>query len=108
MARPSGDASTTGDPSEPGGLAKPVNAESLTTVLGVSIDPVLLELALTHRSYAYEHGGLAHNERLEREMALRNLTMGGESVSVRAYDPNGNYLGSSTMPAWQADILKGQ
>ncbi|HET8928832.1 MAG TPA: ribonuclease III [Microbacterium sp.] len=33
--------------------------------LGVEIDPELLSLALTHRSYAYEHGGLPHNERLE-------------------------------------------
>lgn len=29
------------------------------------IDPALLERALTHRSYAYEHGGLPTNERLE-------------------------------------------
>ncbi|WP_343898913.1 ribonuclease III, partial [Microbacterium oxydans] len=28
-------------------------------------DAELLELALTHRSYAYEHGGIPHNERLE-------------------------------------------
>ncbi|MDT9593901.1 ribonuclease III [Nocardioides zeae] len=27
--------------------------------------PELLDRALTHRSYAYEHGGLPHNERLE-------------------------------------------
>ncbi|MEI8082096.1 MAG: ribonuclease III, partial [Actinomycetes bacterium] len=33
--------------------------------LAVDIDPELLELALTHRSYAYEHGGLPTNERLE-------------------------------------------
>ena len=33
--------------------------------LGVEIDAELLERALTHRSYAYEHGGLPHNERLE-------------------------------------------
>ncbi len=33
--------------------------------LGVPVDPALLELALTHRSYAYEHGGIPHNERLE-------------------------------------------
>ncbi len=37
----------------------------LLAVLGVSVDPDLLELALTHRSYAYEHGGVPHNERLE-------------------------------------------
>ncbi|WP_310962836.1 ribonuclease III [Nocardioides terrisoli] len=29
------------------------------------LDPELLTLALTHRSYAYEHGGLPTNERLE-------------------------------------------
>ncbi|SJN18281.1 Ribonuclease III [Microbacterium esteraromaticum] len=37
----------------------------LTEKLGVEIDPDLLERALTHRSYAYEHGGIPHNERLE-------------------------------------------
>jgi ribonuclease-3 len=37
----------------------------LTAALGVAIDPELLRRALTHRSYAYEHGGLPHNERLE-------------------------------------------
>jgi ribonuclease-3 len=39
--------------------------ESLTEKLGVEIDPELLALALTHRSYAYEHGSIPHNERLE-------------------------------------------
>ena len=34
-------------------------------VLGIPVDAELLDLALTHRSYAYEHGGLPHNERLE-------------------------------------------
>ena len=33
--------------------------------LGIEIDPQLLELALTHRSWAYENGGTPHNERLE-------------------------------------------
>jgi ribonuclease-3 len=37
----------------------------LTDQLGVAVDPELLERALTHRSYAYEHGGLPTNERLE-------------------------------------------
>ena len=32
---------------------------------GPILDPGLLERALTHRSYAYEHGGLPTNERLE-------------------------------------------
>jgi len=43
-----------------------VRAEApLAEKLRVDIDPELLALALTHRSYAYEHGGIAHNERLE-------------------------------------------
>src|SRR5258705_11492833 len=32
---------------------------------GVPLEPDLLERALTHRSYAYENGGLPTNERLE-------------------------------------------
>jgi ribonuclease-3 len=37
----------------------------LTAALGVEVTPDLLERALTHRSYAYENGGLPTNERLE-------------------------------------------
>ena len=37
----------------------------LEDALGVKIDADLLERALTHRSYAYENGGLPTNERLE-------------------------------------------
>jgi ribonuclease-3 len=38
----------------------------LRAQLGVpALDPGLLERALTHRSFAYEHGGLPTNERLE-------------------------------------------
>lgn len=37
----------------------------LLEALGVEFDAELLTLALTHRSYAYEHGGLPPNERLE-------------------------------------------
>ncbi len=33
--------------------------------LGIEIDPQLLRLALTHRSYAFENGGIPTNERLE-------------------------------------------
>ncbi len=40
-------------------------ADELAARLGVFIDPELLVLALTHRSFAYEHGGLPTNERLE-------------------------------------------
>ncbi|AJT41234.1 ribonuclease III [Psychromicrobium lacuslunae] len=42
----------------------PDNQELLKR-LGVVIDAETLRLALTHRSYAYEHGGLPTNERLE-------------------------------------------
>ena len=38
---------------------------ALTEKLGVSVSPELLNLALTHRSFAYEFGGLPTNERLE-------------------------------------------
>jgi ribonuclease-3 len=38
---------------------------SVEDVLGVSLDAELLERALTHRSFAYENGGLPTNERLE-------------------------------------------
>jgi ribonuclease-3 len=37
----------------------------LEAALGVTLDPQRLEQALTHRSYAYENGGLPTNERLE-------------------------------------------
>ncbi len=37
----------------------------LVGVVGVPVDHDLLVRALTHRSYAYEHGGLPNNERLE-------------------------------------------
>jgi ribonuclease-3 len=37
----------------------------LEAAFGVAIDPDLLRRALTHRSFAYENGGLPTNERLE-------------------------------------------
>ena len=39
--------------------------DHLVEVTGGPVDAALLERALTHRSYAYEAGGLPHNERLE-------------------------------------------
>ena len=48
--------------------AKQVRArqlERLRTQLVVDVTEDLLDLALTHRSYAYEHGGIPDNERLE-------------------------------------------
>jgi len=41
------------------------NTEDLRKHLGVDIDAEMLHLALTHRSYAYEKGGIPTNERLE-------------------------------------------
>ncbi|MQA05163.1 MAG: ribonuclease III [Streptosporangiales bacterium] len=42
-----------------------VSVDKLKEALDVAVDAELLELALVHRSYAYEHGGLPTNERLE-------------------------------------------
>ncbi len=42
-----------------------VDRAPLIDALGVELDAELLNLALTHRSYAYENGGLQPNERLE-------------------------------------------
>ena len=52
--------------------------------LAVDVSPQLLELALTHRSYAYEHGGLAHNERLE----FLGDSILGQAVTVMLYREN--------------------
>jgi ribonuclease-3 len=42
-----------------------MNLDALGKSLGVEIEPELLELALTHRSYSYENGRGPNNERLE-------------------------------------------
>ncbi|MBM7368400.1 ribonuclease III [Gordonia hydrophobica] len=46
-------------------MSKRPDPSLLTDVLGITVSGDLLELALTHRSYAYENGGLPTNERLE-------------------------------------------
>ena len=46
-------------------MAPSTSFDDLINYLGLSIDTQLLELALTHRSYAYESGGIPTNERLE-------------------------------------------
>ena len=48
-----------------GGAAHPLEQSGLAEAIGVQMDEALLRRALTHRSYAYENGGLPHNERLE-------------------------------------------
>jgi ribonuclease-3 len=42
-----------------------VNYATLTERLGITIEPALLELALTHSSFSYENGKTPNNERLE-------------------------------------------
>jgi ribonuclease III len=56
-------------------------ADHLLEKLGIRLDPELLRLALTHRSYAYEHGGIAHNERLE----FLGDSILGQAVTVRLF-----------------------
>ncbi len=45
--------------------AQPSNSAELADALGITLDAELLQRALTHRSFSYEHGGAPHNERLE-------------------------------------------
>jgi len=47
------------------GISAQMTFVALLDQIGVTIDPDLYSLALTHRSYAYEHGQIPHNERLE-------------------------------------------
>jgi ribonuclease III len=47
------------------GAAAGRDPAELASVLGVPLGDEILERALTHRSYAYENGGLPTNERLE-------------------------------------------
>lgn len=56
----------------------------LEALLVVNISQQLLELALTHRSFAYENGGLAHNERLE----FLGDSILGQAVTVMLYREN--------------------
>lgn len=47
------------------GPVDPHEYDALCTAIGVEVAAEGMRLALTHRSYAYEHGGQPHNERLE-------------------------------------------
>lgn len=48
---------------------------------GVAVEPALLELALTHRSWAYEHDAAPHNERLE----FLGDSILGQAVTAKLY-----------------------
>jgi ribonuclease-3 len=48
-----------------GGVAGEPDGSELLRAIDTGMSPALLERALTHRSYAYENGGLPTNERLE-------------------------------------------
>ena len=54
---------------------------SLVEKLGVDIDSELLALSLTHPSWAYEHGGVPHNERLE----FLGDTILGQAITIELY-----------------------
>jgi ribonuclease-3 len=56
----------------------------LAEQLDVAVSPELLEQALTHRSFAYENGGIAHNERLE----FLGDSVLGQAVTVMLYTEN--------------------
>ena len=55
--------------------------KDLVRFLAAPISPELLELALTHRSFAYENGGIATNERLE----FLGDSILGQAVTVMLY-----------------------
>jgi ribonuclease-3 len=57
--------STSGDGGAAVPAVRPETSAELLDALGVPLGAELLERALTHRSFAYENGGLPTNERLE-------------------------------------------
>ncbi|MGO1538154.1 MAG: ribonuclease III [Leucobacter sp.] len=61
-----------GPEGEPGGFLR---------AFGVAVESELLELALTHRSWAYEHGDAPHNERLE----FLGDSILGQAVTVKLF-----------------------
>ena len=71
--------------SAPSGSAGDIPAQPdvarLRDTLAVDVDLDLLEQALTHRSFAYEHGGIAHNERLE----FLGDSILGQAVTVKLF-----------------------
>lgn len=68
------------DNEKPSGLPQGVPGGFLRE-FNVAVEPELLELALTHRSWAYEHGAAPHNERLE----FLGDSILGQAVTVKLY-----------------------
>ena len=55
--------------------------DELQRSLQIEVDPALLQLALTHRSFAYENGGIPTNERLE----FLGDSILGQAVTVKLF-----------------------
>lgn len=76
-----------------------VSVGQLEAAFGVSLEPELLQRALTHRSYAYENGGLPTNERLE---FLGDSVLGVVITTALFHNhpdlPEGSWR--SCVPAW--------
>src|SRR5918995_3753288 len=66
VQRPPGRRRLTGagdSPDMPAGSSAPPSTAELQARLGLAVEPQLLERALTHRSYAYENGGVPAQQR---------------------------------------------
>jgi len=74
-------ATGSGSGAEPARAGSSPDRAALTRSLGLVIEPGLLDLALTHRSWAYENGGVATNERLE----FLGDSILGQAVTVMLY-----------------------
>ncbi|WP_026851774.1 ribonuclease III [Glaciibacter superstes] len=62
------------------------DSAELQEILAIQVNPELLELALTHRSFAYENGGIPTNERLE----FLGDSILGQAVTVMLYREHPN------------------
>lgn len=80
MQRPCGESHMTSQTEMPPGSPQG-DPGGFLDAFGISVDPDLLTLALTHRSWAYEHGGAPHNERLE----FLGDSILGQAVTVQLY-----------------------
>lgn len=73
---------------------------ALQTILGVSVDSDLLDLALMHRSFAYENGNVPTNERLE---FLGDAVL-GLVVTERLYRDNPSEP-EGQLAKWRASVV---